>query len=187
MREISLVIDSDIKINEFTMFWKFKKLNNVSGKIDFSQIFKEFSFRFKDRVRKFNFMIIKLKFEISSQKNFDDDIGNISITYRITNNTDNNFKNLKLYIYLYQIYDNDKLILNNQLSDQIFYEGSLTHDIKELNKTEKKITKLKLYPKPDEYISTTCLIVDPSNEIIYMSPISKTFYINSNSNAIYNE
>ena len=46
-KEISLVIDSEMKMSEFIMNWEFQKLNNVMGKIDFSQIFREFSFRFQ--------------------------------------------------------------------------------------------------------------------------------------------
>jgi len=50
LREISLVIDSEIKMSEFSMLWEFDKLIDLKGKIDFNQIFKEFSFKFKNRV-----------------------------------------------------------------------------------------------------------------------------------------
>lgn len=58
-KEISLVIDSEMKMSEFTMNWEFSKLNNVRGKIDFSQIFKEFSFKFQNRVSRGDIILIK--------------------------------------------------------------------------------------------------------------------------------
>ncbi len=99
-----------------------------------------------------------------------------SVDYTIINNTDKSFKNLKFYIYLYQVFE-DNLIFNNQLNDDIFYEGSLFYNIKELNEMERIQYNLKLYPKENDHISTTCLVVDSLNHIIYMSPISKSFYL----------
>lgn len=99
-----------------------------------------------------------------------------SIDYKIRNNTNVAYKNLKFYIYLYQVYE-DNLIFNNQLSDDIFYEGSIYYQIKEIAPNEVKVFNLKLFPTEDEHISTTCLVVDTSNHIIYMSPISNSFYL----------
>lgn len=49
-KEIAFMISSDIKMNDFQMLWEFSKLNNVRGRIDLVQIFKEFSFKFKNMV-----------------------------------------------------------------------------------------------------------------------------------------
>ncbi len=49
-KEISLVIDSEIKMCNFKMKWDFSRLKDVNGIIDFSQIFKEFSFQFQNPV-----------------------------------------------------------------------------------------------------------------------------------------
>ncbi len=45
-------------MSEFMIKWEFQKLNNVIGKIDLNQIFKEFAFKFRNSVSKFNNSII---------------------------------------------------------------------------------------------------------------------------------
>ena len=97
--------------------------------------------------------------------------------YKLRNNSDKLFKNLKLYIYLYQVYE-DNLIFNNHLDDNIFYEGSLYYQIKELKEFDMIRFNLKIFPNENEHISTTCLVVDSNNETVYMSPISKLLYLN---------
>jgi hypothetical protein len=84
---------------------------------------------------------------------------------------------MKFYIYLYQVFDDDNLIFNNQLSDDVCYEGSLFYQIKEFKGLDSLNFNLKLFPIYNEHISTTCLVVDNDNKIIYMSPISKSFYL----------
>jgi hypothetical protein len=78
---------------------------------------------------------------------------------------------------LYQVFDEENIIFNNQLSDEIYYEGSLFYNIKKLQGLQSQTFNLKLFPTKNEHISTTCLVVDQQNEIVYMSPISKSFYL----------
>jgi hypothetical protein len=49
-----------MKMSEFIIKWKFDKLNNVMGKIDLSQIFKEFAFKLKNIVSKIINKIFRL-------------------------------------------------------------------------------------------------------------------------------
>jgi hypothetical protein len=102
-----------------------------------------------------------------------------SIHYRVKNICERNFKNLKFFIYIYQIYE-ENLIYNSELKDDVFYEGCLENTIKELNSFDVNTFNVNLYPPENEQISTTCLIVDQSNQTIYMSPISQFFYLKSN-------
>jgi hypothetical protein len=55
-KEISFIVNSETKINEFAIEWEFDKHNNLRGKFDLGQIFKEFSFKFANSVR----IIIKI-------------------------------------------------------------------------------------------------------------------------------
>lgn len=48
------MVDSEIKLSQFTMNWEFTKMTNVKGRMDLRQIFKEFSFKFKNIVRIIN-------------------------------------------------------------------------------------------------------------------------------------
>lgn len=101
-----------------------------------------------------------------------------SIDYMITNNNEHRLNNLKFYVYLYQVIDEDNILYNNQLLDDISYEGSLSYIIKTLNINDSIKFNLKVFPSKYEYISTTCLIVDQENKMVYMSPISRSFYLN---------
>lgn len=165
-KEISFVIDTEIKMSEFNMNWEFTRLNNVKGNLDLSQIFKEFSFKFRNSI----------KFEINSKEHEHCGVKYFSIDYIVKNDSEKSLKNLKFFIYLYQIYD-DNLIFNNQLPDNIFYEGSLNYQIKEIKGNDTAEYNLKLYPDEGENILTTCLVIDLNNQIVYMSPITKYFYI----------
>lgn len=75
------------------------------------------------------------------------------------------------------MYDDDNIVFNNQLSDDVCYEGSLFYQMKEFREFETRNFNLKLYPVENEHLSTTCLVVDQNNHSIYMSPISKSFYL----------
>jgi hypothetical protein len=49
-KEISFIVNSEIKLNEFAIEWEFDKHNNLRGRFDLGQIFKEFSFKFSNSV-----------------------------------------------------------------------------------------------------------------------------------------
>jgi hypothetical protein len=105
-----------------------------------------------------------------------DDVRYFDVEYRIRNNGDKKFRDMKLYIYLYQIYD-ENVIYNSQLKEEIFYEGSLQKSFM-LKEHESVKFNLKLYPLEGEEVSTTCLVVDSAGQVIYMSPISKVLILN---------
>jgi len=48
-KEISLLVNSESKLSEFFLNWKFQN-SKVKGKIDLSQILKEFQFKFRNDV-----------------------------------------------------------------------------------------------------------------------------------------
>ena len=83
------------------------------------------------------------------------------------------FKNLKMRIYLYQIIQ-DSILINKKLAQNIFYEGSLDNIIKEIKPNEKLTFNLKLYPNYNEYVHTTCVLIDTEYKIIYIPSFSKT-------------
>ncbi len=70
------------------------------------------------------------------------------------------------------------MIYNNLLKEDIFYEGSLYNCIK-LDGNESYTMNLKLFPLDNEEVSTTLLVIDSQSHIIYMSPASKSFYLNN--------
>ena len=75
------------------------------------------------------------------------------------------------------MFDEDNVIYNNQLPDDFFYEGSLFYSISEIKGQETLSFDLKLYSVENEHISTTCLVVDSYNGIVFMSPVSLSFYL----------
>jgi hypothetical protein len=60
VKEISLVVDSGIELNEFYLEWQMMKINKINGKTDLSQIFKEFCFKFRSSVSIINLKKILL-------------------------------------------------------------------------------------------------------------------------------
>ena len=140
------------------------------------RIFKEFSFHFKDSVF---LLFIQIKFEIDSKLIKEDSdfiIPYFLVTYKITNNSQKSLKNLKFHIYLFQRPENN-LIFNKQLNENIFYEGSLDHQISDFNEKEAIFYKIKVFPQEMEHVFTCCLVIDINNHIIHMSPFSKTLYL----------
>lgn len=58
-KEISLLINTELKLADFYLNWKFLK-NKIKGKIDLSQIFKEFEFKLKNDVINNFFCLMKI-------------------------------------------------------------------------------------------------------------------------------
>jgi hypothetical protein len=81
---------------------------------------------------------------------------------------------MTVYLYLYQLYD-DNICFNNLLKEEVFYQGSLTHDIV-LSANGSKTLNLKIFT--GEEIHTTLMVVDNHSHIAYMAPISKAYYLN---------
>ncbi len=66
------------------------------------------------------------------------------------------------------------MYFNNLLNDNIFYEGSLIHDL-DLSPHASKTISLKLYT--NEEIHTTLMVVDNNSQIAYMAPLSKSYHL----------
>ena len=98
------------------------------------------------------------------------------VTYKITNYSQKSLKNLKFHIYLFQRPENS-MIFNNQLNENIFFEGSLDHQIMDLKEKDAFCYKIKVFPQEMEHVFTSCLVIDVNNQIIHMSPFSKTLYL----------
>lgn len=103
-------------------------------------------------------------------------VNSFDICYKITNFSNKNFDNLKFYVYLYQIYE-DNIIFNSMLSDEILYEGSLYYEIDKLLPESCLSFKLNLYAPCLEDIFSTCLLVDIDNKTIYLSPVTICCYM----------
>lgn len=160
-KEISLIIDDISKINETLLEWKIVNAK-IEGKINLYQvIINELNYKFSNT----------FSFEINQKLNQENEY--ISIDYVIHNKTKKIFKNLKMRIYLYQRIQ-DSILINKKLDQNIFYEGSLDNIIKEFKPNEELIFNLKLYPNYNEYVHTTCVLIDTEYKIIYIPSFSKT-------------
>lgn len=160
-KEISLIIDDISKINETLLQWKIVN-EKKEGTINLYQvIINELNYKFSNT----------FSFEINKKVNQEYEY--FSIDYVIHNKSMKIFKNLKMRIYLYQIIQ-DSILINKKLAQNIFYEGSLDNIIKEIKPNEELTFNLKLYPNYNEYVHTTCVLIDTEYKIIYIPSFSKT-------------
>lgn len=83
---------------------------------------------------------------------------------------------MKFYIYLYQIAE-ENIFFNNNLPENIFYEGSLYHAIDKLIPENSAIFHIDLLASLSEEIFSTCLMVDTENRIVYLSPVTACCYL----------
>lgn len=83
---------------------------------------------------------------------------------------------MKFFIYLYQICE-ESISFNSMLPENVFYEGSLFHEIEKLM-PEKSVTfEVDLLASLSEEIFSTCLLVDSENKIIFLSPVTVNCYL----------
>ena len=68
-------------------------------------------------------------------------------------------------------------MFNNELSEDIFYEGCLYYDINLIQSKSTINYKLNVFLPYTEEVYTTCLLVDNNNKIIYLSPVTKNCYL----------
>ncbi len=183
-KEISFIVDTEKKLNEFIMLWNLNKVKIITGKINLMQIFKEFSFKLK---KSFKFEITSTNINknqtltditsVSSSLLEEDGFNKLLIYFKITNNTDIQLKSLRLRIYLFQAYE-DKILFNKEIDESIlFYEGSLEHLIEEFSVNEEINFGITVYPGLNEHIFSSCLIIDDTNQVVYMCPSSISLYI----------
>ncbi len=159
---ISLNIENCKKLNENIFLWYIKK-ENKEGSINFFNIIvNELNYRFTQN------------FEFNIKKNCIENENNISIglDYIIKNCTKDIFKNLEIFIFLYQKVEN-KYLINENINKNIFYEGNLNEKIKEILPNETKTLNIKFYPYLNEECYTTFILVDHFQKIIYMPTFSE--------------
>lgn len=175
-KEIGFMIENKNKLNEVIFNWtlineKNNKTNdkNCKGKIDLFQLMvNELNFRFLNEIM----------FEIETEKAIDGG-GNqfLLIKHIIRNKSKRVYFNMRFYIYLYQIYENE-IVFKTHLDQNIFYEGSLFYLIKEIKGMEVIEYQVNLYPPCNEMINTTSVLIDDTYKIIYLNTISKECFFN---------
>ena len=159
-KEISMLVDLRQKLSDTVLNWKIES-DNIEGTINLSQIISnELNYKFMN-----TFM-----FTITPKMNQENEY--VSIYYDIQNKSQKIFKNLKLRIYLYQLCQ-DSFLINKKLDQNIFYEGSLCHTLSEFKPNETQTFNVKLFPNYNEYVHTTCAIIDTNNKIIYIPSYSQ--------------
>jgi hypothetical protein len=117
------------------------------------------------------FNSLKIKFQIKSKYIENTDLDYFNISYKVKNLTKNDLLNLKFYIYLYQL-NEENIVFNHFLHSDIYYEGALSHEIQQMNSKSEIKFNIKLFPNEGEDIFTTCLLMDNENRILYISPNS---------------
>ena len=159
---ISLNIGNCKKLNENIFNWYIKK-ENKEGSINFFNIIvNELNYRFTQN------------FEFDIKKNCIENKDNmlIELEYTIKNCTKDIFKNLEIFIFLYQKIEN-KYLINEHINKNIFYEGNLNEKIKEIPPNEVKTLCIKVYPYLNEECYTTFVLIDHIHKIIYIPTLSE--------------
>jgi len=63
------------------------------------------------------------------------------------------------------------------LQENVFYEGSLYHEIEKLIPGNSLSFYIELFASISEEIFSSCLLVDSENKIIFLSPVSANCYL----------
>ena len=167
-KEIEFEISSGSKLSNVKIEWECDSgvINNLKGAMSIGDIFPNLKNDFVDE----NFFKFSLDVNKKNNEECGDDINIFEIKYCVKNNSDKNFSNLKLMCYVYQNINEGEISLNEDL----FYEGSLISFIENLKPNENLVNKIELFldKKYDNYC-TTFLLINPDNNIVYMSPINQ--------------
>ena len=167
-KEIEFEISSGSKLSNVKIEWECDSgvVNNLKGAMSIGDIFPNLKNDFVDE----NFFKFSLDVNKKISEECGDDINIFEIKYCVKNNSDKNFSNLKLMCYVYQNINEGEISLNEDL----FYEGSLISFIENLKPNENLVNKIELFldKKYDNYC-TTFLLINPDNNIVYMSPINQ--------------
>ena len=167
-KEIEFEINSGSKLSDIKIEWECDSgvINNLKGAMSIGDIFPNLKNDFVDE----NFFGFSLDVDKKNNEECGNDINIFEIKYCVKNNSDKNFNNLKLMCYVYQNINEGEISLNEDL----FYEGSLISFIENLKPSENLVNKIELFldKKYDNYC-TTFLLINPDNNIVYMSPINQ--------------
>ena len=148
------------KLNKNILRWYIKNQNKEGSISFFNIVINELNYRFNQN------------FEFNINKKYIEENLYYLIEYTIKNCTKDIFKNLEIFIFLYQKVEN-KYLINENINKNIFYEGNLNEKIKEILPNETKTLNIKFYPYLNEECYTTFILVDHFQKIIYMPTFSE--------------
>ena len=166
-KEISFDININAKLSNINIFWECANgILNLKGAMSIGDIFPSL----KNNIIDQNYFQFSLDINKKNDDIWGDEINIFDIKYSVKNISDKNFKDLKLFCYVYQNINDADFSLN----DELFYEGSLISSINILETNESLINDIVLYlDKKYENYATTFLLINPDNNTVYMSPINK--------------
>ena len=167
-KEIEFEINSKNKLNDIKIKWDYDMniINKLKGEMSIGDIFPNIKNNLLDE----NYFNFSLDVNKRINEEYDDEMNIYEINYKIKNNSDKIFNNLKLMCYIYQNITDGTFSLN----DDLFYEGSLISFIDNLRPNDSIINKIVLYlDKIYNNYCTTFLLINPDNNTVYMSPINK--------------
>ena len=167
-KEIEFEINSKNKLNDIKIKWDYDMniINKLKGEMSIGDIFPNIKNNLLDE----NYFNFSLDVNKRTNEEYDDEMNIYEINYKIKNNSDKIFNNLKLMCYIYQNITDGTFSLN----DDLFYEGSLISFIDNLRPNDSIINKIVLYlDKIYNNYCTTFLLINPDNNTVYMSPINK--------------
>ena len=166
-KEISFDININAKLSNINIFWECANgILNLKGAMSIGDIFPSL----KNNIIDQNYFQFSLDINKKNDDVWGDEINIFDIKYSVKNISDKNFKDLKLFCYVYQNINDADFSLN----DELFYEGSLISSINILETNESLINDIVLYlDKKYENYATTFLLINPDNNTVYMSPINK--------------
>ena len=176
-KKITCEIDSKIDFENIGLEWNFIKMDNVYGEIILSEIFDDI--KYKEQLE----LISTFKFKIDIIKQ-NDISGNeyANTTFSILNQTKEEKQNLRLLIFIYKNYYDEKkkeiYFSKDNIIDNIIIEGDLSIIIPKLESNKTFEYDIKIYPNSNEKIKITFLVIDHINESIFLCPFSKDININ---------
>ena len=166
-KEISFDININAQLSNINIFWECANgILNLKGAMNIGDIFPNLKNDIIDEnYFQFSLDIIKKNDDICG-----DEINIFDIKYCVKNISDKQFKDLKLFCYIYQNINDGDFSLN----DELFYEGSLISSINVLESQKTLINNIVLYlDNKYENYATTFLLINPENNTVYMSPLNK--------------
>lgn len=181
IKNINLLINSDLSNQSFHfndsclkfsfIRWVNSVNNNIFGKIEVKQIFKDFNIQLNE----------VFKFKLEKTVFSDDSLMECTFKVKIDNLTKKQFSNLTLKLYLFKIniQDEENIIMNTSLNKQylfneeiesLIYEGQLTHFIN-FESNSSMTFSIKSFLFQNEEINFSCIILDDLCKLVYVCPI----------------
>ena len=172
-REIEFEINNENDLSEIKIEWQCdnnnnsNKNNNLKGAMLIGDIFPSIK---NSNILNENYFELDLNINKRTNEECGDDINIFEIKYCAKNNSNKIFNNLKMICYIYQNITEGEISLN----DDLFYEGSLISFIDILKPNDSLVNNIILYlDKIYDNYCTTFLLINPHNNIVYMSPLNK--------------